>query len=250
MDAAQLGLQYTAPRTVDSAVFKRQTVAEQANAQLALPELGRATGPELRLSSDRIELHNADMASGQALLSVKLEHTGTFTEGQPDMELGSLRSPYLQKRAQAMAKDLIQDPLSTAWENREVDGSTLRAAALGAGVLAAAVYGSSDVKSKLTLYKGEVGDYVVKPSIGISTGQGNIDFKTAKVSFSPREQGNTRWNVDAEYRPEDKRYGISFQRSVSTHQVGPAAGTSYLQATISRDAKQGSVAQLSYQLNF
>lgn len=246
MDAGKLGFSYN-PAMLDSAQPADKAKLEDKN-PYNLPDLGSPPEPELRYQGDRLEFINPNFSNERPMLSLQVKPNYGFVD--QEAEIGKLRSPYLQKQAQLLAKEMIQEPLKDAISSRSLDARSATALGLGLGGLAAAVYSPSEVKSRITLYKAEVGDYALKPSLGITSGGGKIDYKSAKLNFSPQVQGSARWNMDLEYRPENDEIGLSYNRSVSKVQVGPSAGQSYLQAGVSKSHESGTRAYVSYNLNF
>lgn len=248
MDVSRLGYSYQAPEATPK--------ASEAN-PYNLPDLGSSSAEglefaqrkplETRLSHDRIDIMNNHWSQDRALVSLRM--SGLHDPQGADLKL---RSPMLQKGAQGLAKEWISEPLKEAWETREVSGSALTALGLGLAGVAGAVYSSEEVKSRITLMQNDVGeDFKLKTSLGITSGDGNVDMSTAKLTLSPRSQGShTNWNLDLEYRTSEDRVGLSYQRHVSRVQVGPSEGFSYLQAGISHDSKQGTTGHISYHLNF
>ena len=106
------------------------------------------------------EFVNPAFSADKPLVSLSFNQRERFMHphhfGQPGYveAEAKLRSPFLQYRAREMAKDLIQEPLQDAWRNREFDGSAALALGLGLGGVAAAVNSSSEIKTRVDLYKG------------------------------------------------------------------------------------------------
>lgn len=259
MDIGRLGFQYT-PEGASSAQATAATAkslpATQSETETQSPEFDfqPAAPTELRLNHDRIELFNHHYSDTRALLALKIDPPDYSLGGTPQHEIGGLRSPFLQKQAQSFGKAIIQTPLKEAWKSREWDSTSVRAVGLGVGALAAALYSPTEIKSRLTLHQTDLGDYKLKSGLGLVSGHGDLDFAGAKVSLSPNQSpgysGNKHWNLDLEYKPQDDRVGLSYQRSVSRVQVGPSDGISYLRAGLSNDRQQGTVGHLSYHLNY
>ncbi len=259
MDIGRLGFQYSpegaSPAQPISPATKVLPVPEkEAETQSPVFDFQPAAPTELRLNHDRLELFNHHYSDTRALLALKIEPPDYSLGGAPQHEVGGLRSPFLQKQAQNFGKAMIQTPLKEAWKSREWDSTSVRAVGLGVGALAAALYSPTEIKSRLTLHQAELGDYKLKSGLGVVSGHGDLDFAGAKVSLSPNQSyghsRNQNWNLDLEYKPQDDRVGLSYQRSVSRVQVGPSDGVSYLRAGLSNDRQQGTVGHLSYHLNY
>lgn len=264
MDIGRLGFQYTpagaalaapAPATP---VAPKTSPAPEAGAESTPFDFPPAPATELRFNQDRLEFFNQNYSDSRALLALKIEPPDYTQAGASQHELGGVRSPFLQKQAQTLGKALIQTPLKEAWKSREWDSTSVRAVGLGVGALAAAICAPTEVKSRLTLHQTEVGDYKLKSGLGIVTGYGDVALAGAKISLSPNSRSGSNfgpspkkdWNLDLEYKPQDDRIGLAYQRSVSRVNVGPSEGVSYLRAGLSSDRKQGTLGHLTYNLNY
>lgn len=254
MDVAKLDLSYNKPV---EGPWRTQPAPKPKN-EFNLPDLGEPPESEIRFRPDKLEFVNPNFSADKPLVSLSFNQRERFLSPQPG-PFGApnsfeadpkIRSPYLQYRARELGKELIQAPLQDAWRNREFDGSTALALGLGIGGVAAAVNSSTEIKSRVDVYKAEVGSLKVRPGIGVTSGHGQVDYQGARVNISPIEQGNARWNLDIDYNKRDDRYGINYHREVSRVKVGPSIGQSYFQAGISRDAKAGTQATMSYHLSY
>lgn len=259
MDIGRLGFQYTpegaTPAQPTAPAAKVAPAPESGNeTQSPLFDFQTPAPTELRLNQDRLELFNHHYSDSRALLAVKIEPPDYSLGGTPQHEIGGLRLPFLQKQAQNFGKAIIQTPLKEAWKSREWDSTSVRAVGLGVGALAATLYSPTEIKSRLTLRQTDLGDYKLKSGLGVVSGHGDLDFAGAKVSLSPNQSpgysGSKHWNLDLEYKPQDDRVGLSYQRSVSRVQVGPSDGISFLRAGLSNDRQQGTIGHLSYHLNY
>lgn len=247
MDVSKLGYSYQSTPLTAGPAPKHLPDANPYN----LPDLGEPASNEVRASQDRLEFFNPSFSSEKAMLSMEVKSSFTFVDGQRQYDTPKLRSPYLQQQARDLAKDYIRNPIKEAWANREIDTASVMATGVGIGALAAAVASPSEIKSRVTLYKADVGDnLLLKPSLSVTSGNGKVDARGLKLNLSPKEQNNAHWNMELEYQKEDNRVGFGYNRTVSRVQVGPSTGTSYLRAGISKDSKQGTVANLSYHLNY
>ncbi|MEZ0375084.1 MAG: hypothetical protein ACAI44_38715 [Candidatus Sericytochromatia bacterium] len=253
MDAANLAINHTKPF---DGPWRPQVEAKPKN-EFNLPDLGEAPENEIRFRPDKLEFINPSFSADKPLVSLSFNQRESYMSrhglgGQNNAfeADAKLRSPYLQHQARELGKELIQDPLKQAWRSREFDGSTALALGLGLGGVAAAVNSSSEIKTRVDLYKAEVGTLKIRPGIGITSGHGKVDYQGARLKISPIEQGNSRWDLDLDYAKRDERYGMTFNREVSRVRVGPSIGQSYFQAGITKDARLGTRASLGYHLSY
>ncbi len=245
MDVAKLGYSYQSTPISTGPAPNKLPDSNPYN----LPDLGEPPSSEVRISNDRLDFINPNFSTEKAMISIQVKNAYTFVDGQSQAE-GKIRSPYLQQQARDLAKDYIRNPIREAWANREIDTASVMATGVGLGVIAAAVASPSDVRSRITLYKADLGDYQLKQSLSISSGKGEVDARGIKLNLSPKEQGNAQWNVDLEYQKEDNRINLGYNRSVSRVQVGPSTGISHFRASLSNDRQQGTVANLSYHISY
>lgn len=257
VDVAKLNLNYSAP--VDGP-WRSAAPKDKPENEFNLPDLGGPPETEIRYRPDRIEFVNPRFSADRPLVSLQFkQRTSQLNEHRLDGPHGmyghtqtdaKFRSPYLQHRARELAKDMISEPLKDAWSNREFDGGTAMALGLGLGGIAAAVNSGSEIKTRVDVYKAEVGNLKIRPGIGITSGHGKVDYQGARIKVSPIEQGNAKWNLDLDYSKRDDKIGLAYNREVSRVRVGPSIGQSYFQAGISKDTREGTKATLSYHLSY
>lgn len=245
MDAAKLGFAYT-PGAVSGSAGPSRPAATAGDLALNLAP----AEPRLQLQRDRLEFINPALSDERPLLTLGIKGSYGFVD-QP-LEPGSIRSPYLQKQAQELGRELIQRPLEDAWHQGQFDSGAAQALGLGVAGAAAALYSPTPVKSSLGLFRQELGDLSVRSSVGMTFGDGKADFRTAKVSLSPTEQSVNPWHVDLEYRPGDRQMALTYDKSLSrvSQSASNSGAIGSVRASLTHDAVRGSGANFLYVLSY
>lgn len=211
------------------------------------------------VADDKLGFFNPNLPTDKAIFELQMPRPRpenlSGSNGRPgndDQQSPKIRSPYLQEMLRHAGNDFIKDPLATAWKDKDLSLDSLKAAGMAGALLAGAVLAPTDIKSSTSLFKSSFSDYEVSAKAGITSGHGEVGFRSIGFSVKPQQEyGNQRSSLDVKYDMEDKEVGISYSKSIHYSGSGSDSSNSYFNAGISHSSKnEGTKANISYYLRF
>ncbi len=219
------------------------------------------------VGDDKIGFFNNHLSTDKALFELQARRPNPedfsfsrneqhgFQDGRPvndNQRAPKLRSPLLKDMARTAAEDFIRNPLEAAFDSGEMSGGTLRAAGLASALIAGAVLAPTDIKTNTRLFKTSFSDYEVAGKVGISSGHGDVGFRSIGFSVRPPDQSaKERSSIDLKYDMEDKQVGLSYSKSIHYGGFGAYSSNSYFNAGVSHSDKTDETkASISYHRRF